>query len=888
MASKFYVDSATHPSITIPAPEAGWEHATAASAQNGSDGYSTCQMNTTKQSSSMVTIGGATTYDAVDHTGVGADQDALLLRLVSRRLKAMSMSGSETVTGQFITREGTNSDNLVFSVKIYTINAAGTLVTTPLALTRNGTEFSNALTNHTFSFTTAAGPFSISDGDRLVIEIGCGGQPASGTGTNGHNQRLVIGDNSASDLPVNETATTQDNPWINFATNTFVFLSDIVGDAAGSSTPAGVLKGAGELAGGSAGSSTPAATIGGAAAASGATTGSSTPAASIGGIGAMVGSASGSSTLAADAKGAGALIGDAAGASTPSADAAGSAAAATGAATGSSAPSADIGGEGQLAGSSTGQSLVEGDLQGTQSGDMVGSASGSSALGGDLTGAGAMAASATGQSTPQAGIQGAGVLAGDALGASAPAVGAQGAGALQGAASGQSTPSAQPGASGAATGGASGASTAAGDATGAGALQGASSGQSTVTGDLSGIGSDAMEGTAAGASSPAGSLTGLGNMVGAASGSSALGGAATGSGSLAGGSAGSSTAAAMGQLIVDAVGAAFGASDPAASAGGVGSIQGDADGQSIVDAIIAGGGVLVGTADGSSFALLDIGSQGQGLFQSNGNIIRSRFHARVATPLALPTHYDNAPFDKPEAARWCRLEVDIGGLEHRSTGDDNMFRKRGEFRAIVHVPVEDGSGVATQIADTISSEFRMVVDQGVHFGVPRVVSRSRFGAWWQLIVACPFHDDIRVPMLIGVPGTITGVDDIYAVVRTRFRDLVATPESLPVAHENAPFTTPDTTPWAMLTILPGDSDIAELGSIKTYRTPGVVMVRIYVPLESGDAEARRLADVVVTNFRAVRDRGVLFRTPSAGAGRAEGPWWTVNVEVPFLADLRAV
>ena len=59
------------------------------------------------------------------------------------------------------------------------------------------------------------------------------------------------------------------------------------------------------------------------------------------------------------------------------------------------------------------------------------------------------------------------------------------------------------------------------------------------------------------------------------------------------------------------------------------------------------------------------------------------------------------------------------------------------------------------------------------------------------------------------------------------------------------------------------------------------------PLEEGDARARELADAVLLNFRAVRDQGVLFKTPSAGAGERQGPWWTVNVACPFVFEVRA-
>lgn len=190
-------------------------------------------------------------------------------------------------------------------------------------------------------------------------------------------------------------------------------------------------------------------------------------------------------------------------------------------------------------------------------------------------------------------------------------------------------------------------------------------------------------------------------------------------------------------------------------------------------------------------------------------------------------------------------------------------------------------------ASAIVSAFRLVNAGGVSYGVPKVARRGRDKGWWAMEVSCPFWDDVEVAAPDSSSGALTGLDDAASVIRTRFDALIAAPEVLPTSWENAPFTIPDAEPWAMVTILPGDSDIAELGEEHTYRTPGVLMVRLFVPLEQGDARMRQLADLVIESFRTVRDRGVLFRTPSVGAGTAHGAWWTVNVECPFVFEVRA-
>ena len=53
-------------------------------------------------------------------------------------------------------------------------------------------------------------------GDRLVLEIGLGGDP---TGSNTHTSRMVLGDNSATDLGPSSGGTNPFNPWIELEAN---------------------------------------------------------------------------------------------------------------------------------------------------------------------------------------------------------------------------------------------------------------------------------------------------------------------------------------------------------------------------------------------------------------------------------------------------------------------------------------------------------------------------------------------------------------------------------------------------------------------------------------------------------------------------------------------
>jgi len=379
-----------------------------------------------------------------------------------------------------------------------------------------------------------------------------------------------------------------------------------------------------------------------------------------------------------------------------------------------------------------------------------------------------------------------------------------------------------------------------------------------------------------------------------------------------GGAEGRALSIALLASLGDVVGTAAGRAEVQAIIHAVSDVRGFSAGQAqalgtIVQALTAGGGLARGLADLVALATASATTGGlsageadlwirevvvPGLLQANGNSIRTRWATRVEALLSLPTQYDNAPPPSipwpPISGPWAKLSVDIGQLEHRATGAGNLFRKRGELRGEIRYPIRAGDGAAMTAADGVVDVFRQVIAGGVNYGTPRITRRGRDRAWWLVEVACPFWDDVSVDALLSTAGAISGLADAASVIRTRFDSLVATPEALGVAWQNNPYTPSVGSEWAMLTILPGEQVVAEhVGAEFNYRTPGVLMVRLFVPIQAGDARLRELADVVVTNFRAVRDRGVLFRTPAAGAGSRQGAWWTVNVECPFVFEVIA-
>ena len=211
MATTFYFPQAVSADVTPPAPveSTTWEHVNTMSL-----GSTICKLLTTADSSTLTTT--AYAPDAADHL---TNNDSCHRQYVSGPLAAQTISGN--ITGQFQCLEQFNNCNLFLSMKVLVCsNDGSSTVATLLAITRStASEAGTTLANRTFP-STALSSYACAKGDRLVVEIGLGGNITSGTaGTIGHNGSLRFGCNASSgDLPVNNTQTgTTYRPWIQFS-----------------------------------------------------------------------------------------------------------------------------------------------------------------------------------------------------------------------------------------------------------------------------------------------------------------------------------------------------------------------------------------------------------------------------------------------------------------------------------------------------------------------------------------------------------------------------------------------------------------------------------------------------------------------------------------------
>lgn len=91
-----------------------------------------------------------------------------------------------------------------------------------MAGNRDATELgvsSSTLTNRRDTATSSS--LTVEAGDRIIIEIGTGGNPNTGAT---HSSTISYGDDSGTDLPENDTETAANNPWVEFP-NTITFLT---------------------------------------------------------------------------------------------------------------------------------------------------------------------------------------------------------------------------------------------------------------------------------------------------------------------------------------------------------------------------------------------------------------------------------------------------------------------------------------------------------------------------------------------------------------------------------------------------------------------------------------------------------------------------------------
>ena len=142
-------------------------------------------------------------------------------------------------------------------------------------------------------------------------------------------------------------------------------------------------------------------------------------------------------------------------------------------------------------------------------------------------------------------------------------------------------------------------------------------------------------------------------------------------------------------------------------------------------------------------------------------------------------------------------------------------------------------------------------------------------------------------LVVATPGTVVGFEAMANAIRGAFDTQIADtyPSGLDVQYDNdGAFVQPEDSAWVRFAVLPGESFQMTLGTQKRYRTPGLAVASIFVPVGVGDKAAYVIADYIADRFRTITLNGVTFKTPSVASLGRSGDVWQVNVRCPFTVD----
>jgi hypothetical protein len=163
-----------------------------------------------------------TAMTTVSFTDLNADdRDILMYQGVS-----LPLSGAQTVVAQRVRLSlrasetlATNNMFVTWNVRVFS-NDGGTLRGTVLGVTRDDVEVATSLTCR--DVLTVGSAVSAQDGDRIVVELGVGGDPLTS-----HDSSIRVGDAATGDLPSDDASTSDLNPYIQFE-QSFTFGAEAV------------------------------------------------------------------------------------------------------------------------------------------------------------------------------------------------------------------------------------------------------------------------------------------------------------------------------------------------------------------------------------------------------------------------------------------------------------------------------------------------------------------------------------------------------------------------------------------------------------------------------------------------------------------------------------
>jgi len=132
------------------------------------------------------------------------------------------------------------------------------------------------------------------------------------------------------------------------------------------------------------------------------------------------------------------------------------------------------------------------------------------------------------------------------------------------------------------------------------------------------------------------------------------------------------------------------------------------------------------------------------------------------------------------------------------------------------------------------------------------------------------------------------LEQIRAIIIVRMKEWIGLPRK-DITYPNdqdGPFDPEGRTLWARLAHVPGLASSPEIGAGPVVRRTGLVIIQLFVPLDTGDLAITRAADTLVTHFQFYTAPEAQFECLEASAaviGDEGNGWWQVNVSIPYRA-----
>lgn len=284
-------------------------------------------------------------------------------------------------------------------------------------------------------------------------------------------------------------------------------------------------------------------------------------------------------------------------------------------------------------------------------------------------------------------------------------------------------------------------------------------------------------------------------------------------------------------------------------------------------------GALAGAFQTSLSLAGNLGGVGyiRNLFGVLRNEIESTLGGRVV--------HDNEP-DLDATRPWARSSIE--SLESRLIGwnsDGLLLRYVGKLLVELRAPVDSGEASVISMYDTLRALSQVTLNGIIHRSWTMITKRRTESEW---IIEASLeiqtdHAELQIPRTPGRPNTA----EASSAMRTRFRDLVATPLGMQLLSDNQPLTTDLQSFWSRLSWKITDSQRVDQ---VTERNRGVIEGRLFCRVDSGDSQLLDAAQAFFDNMKLTTVAGVTLASPTITTVGRRGTWWQLNVSCPFFYD----